>query len=282
MPAIKINGKTYAGSPVADSLPFDDTNIQLGVDNTQDAIEGVYEKINSESTDIHADLDLLFGRDNTVTYDDIPSMVLGVHNSLSNYQSVCKNYLYSTNSALVIGNRYSSGRGRYLVLPRTNVVIYVYQVKDDSAYNERTIATVEDLASYALNSDLVALNNATKSAQYGSCDNVDLNTLNGTGIYFCSSNGKALTSNNFPVARKGYLVVYSATEGAIHQIYYSNKSYMYMRTYWDSSWGAWYTIPTTGDLANYTQSTTVKNIQVVSSLPSDAASHTDTLYIITE
>ena len=192
MPVIKVNGMAYAGSPVADSLPFDDTNAQLGVDNTQAAIEAVNEKIETESLDIHADLDLLFGRDNTVTYDDIPSMVLGVHNSLSNYQSVCKNYSYSTNSALVIGNRYSSGRGRYLVLPRTNVVAYLYQVKDDGAYNVRTIATAEDLASYALKSDLQSLQNAS------------------------------------------------------------------------------------------VQSTTINNIQVVSSLPSDAASHTDTLYIITE
>lgn len=166
----------------------------------------------------------------TKTYADIPSMVLGVHASLSDQQSVCKNFKYSTNSALVIGNRFSADRGRYLVLPRTNITVYAYQVKDGNAYNTATLATTEELT---------ALSEATKTAQYGTCDSKDLNTLTTAGIYFCSSNLKASLENNFPVATKGYLVVIATAESAVQQIYYANKGAVYIRTYWDSAWSTW-------------------------------------------
>lgn len=94
---------------------------------------------------LEANSEHLCGYDASTIYDDIPSMVLAIHSSLENYESVCKNFRYSTNSALVIGNRFSATRGRYLVMPRTNVVVYIYQIKDGGTYNERTIATTEDL-----------------------------------------------------------------------------------------------------------------------------------------
>ena len=105
--------------------------------------------VNSDDLgNVTAITDQLVGYDYSTVYDDISSMVVGVHNSLSNYQSVCKNFAYSSNSALVIGNRFNDGRGRYLVMPRTSVESYIYQVKGDGVYNTRTIATTHDLANH--------------------------------------------------------------------------------------------------------------------------------------
>lgn len=114
-----------------------------------------------------SDTETLSGR-YTETYADIPTAVLAVHNSLGNYQSVCKNVSYSTNSALIIGNRFSEERGRYLVLPRTNVVVYVYQIKDGNAYNVSTLATLADLANYALASDVPKIQKGTGTVNIAS------------------------------------------------------------------------------------------------------------------
>lgn len=91
----------------------------------------------------------------------------------------------------------------------------------------------------AANKSLENLDKSTKSAQYGSCNNTDLNTIKTPGIYFCDSSSKASTDNNFPDAIKGYLIVYAASESAVQQIYYANKNYVYTRTYWDGGWGSW-------------------------------------------
>lgn len=98
---------------------------------------------------------------------------------------------------------------------------------------------------------LSALDNATKTAQYGNCNNTDLNTIMSAGIYICGSNGKASLENNFPQTTKGYLIVYTKTGGQVTQIYYANKSYTFTRNYWDNAWSAWKKQATIDDLANY-------------------------------
>lgn len=81
----------------------------------------------------------------TTAYDDMSSMVLGVHSSLGNHNTVCKNFKYGTNTALVIGNRYAAERGRYLVMVRTNNLVYTYQIKDDSVIVNNILATTDDI-----------------------------------------------------------------------------------------------------------------------------------------
>jgi len=132
--------------------------LKLLIDTLQSSVDSL--------TDSYQDLSTLKGRDeNTYTLEegDFGPMIVAIHQSLKNYQSVCRNFAYlnsdntNSNSVLVIGNRYTAERGRYLVLPRTNVNMYSYQIKDGLAHNVRTFATTQDLESYALKSDLTAL-----------------------------------------------------------------------------------------------------------------------------
>lgn len=111
------------------------------------ACDGV-DALNIEMDAVDANLGLLQGRDITTTYDDFDSLVIGVHNSLGNHASVCKSYPYSSSTALLIGQRYSSNRGRYLVMPRTSNEIYVYNMdsKDGVIICFRNLlASIDDL-----------------------------------------------------------------------------------------------------------------------------------------
>lgn len=82
---------------------------------------------------LNSDLSNLTGTE-TTTYEDYASLVIGVHGSLIDGESVHKNYEISNgDSVLVIGGKYSYSRGRYVVLPRSSNGSYIYQMLSNSS-----------------------------------------------------------------------------------------------------------------------------------------------------
>lgn len=233
----------------AEEIGFDGSTSGSVAANSQQALDELFDRMNALNENV--------GARNIKTYT-MSNLNMSTDNTLSEIMSVLpvnsemQSSVGSGDAALNLSlpTRYAG----LLILrkggnnARGTAVFEDYQGKNryvNYYYNSTWI----EWERIPVNSDIAALSEATKSAQYGSCDNTDLNTIMSAGIYICSSNTKASLENNFPQVTKGYLIVYTRLGGQVTQIYYANKSYTFTRNYWDSAWSVWKKQATIDDIA---------------------------------
>lgn len=167
-----VDGIIHAGDIV--TLVFNGSQYDIiAIDRDNDTVynEATTTKEGLMSAADKVTLDSLHGVDSSVKYDDMDALVIGVHGLLADKESVCKNYPYESNSALLIGNRYTSTRGRYLVLPRTANSIYSCLYKDGVLTREQLTTSTVDLSDYlpltggTLSGDLTLSRNANTTVK---------------------------------------------------------------------------------------------------------------------